>query len=357
MRPTGSQIPASWGDVSADWMTDAVAGRHPGAHVSEVTLIGTDDGTNRRARFRLRYDAGSGPDVVFAKAEGAFREVHARNGNMFNEPELFASGVPIPVDHPLPYKVLIDQPALDYVIVMEDVTARGADPRDATRPMSVEQVANGLRGLARLHSHYWGFSAATHPGLAWVQDWEPTEGFLESLIRSVPMGLARLAGQLPDELTEHDGDALNGFLARYLRSLTQGPTTLLHGDPHIGNTYVLPGDAVGFLDWQVVRRGHWSHDVGYFLVSALTVADRRDSERELIEEYRNALDVPRDQQPGPDEAWLRYCASPAYGLPIWLATASAGTSQTPEVCVALASRYASAFLELDTPGALARLGA
>ena len=81
-------------------------------------------------------------------------------------------------------------------------------------------------------------------------------------------------------------------MATFLPSLT-----LLHGDPHIGNTYVLPGDEVGFLDWQVVRRGNWSQDVGYFLVSALTVADRRESEPELIEAYRGTVSLPFE--PGP----------------------------------------------------------
>jgi hypothetical protein len=60
---------------------------------------------------------------------------------------------------------VIDRSGLDYVIVMEDVTVRGADPRDSTRPMTADQVASGLRGLARLHSLYWGFTTTTHPRL------------------------------------------------------------------------------------------------------------------------------------------------------------------------------------------------
>jgi hypothetical protein len=45
---------------------------------------------------------------------------------------------------------------MDFLIVMEDLTHRGADPRDATRPMTVDQVARGLRGLASLHNQYRG---------------------------------------------------------------------------------------------------------------------------------------------------------------------------------------------------------
>ena len=352
-----SQIPLDWKDITPGWMTEAISGRHPGARVSDVMLIMVDNGTNRRARLGLRYDEGSGPDTVFAKAEGEFREIHARNGNLFNEPALFASGVPLAVDHPLAYKVLIDRARLDYVIVMEDITTRGGDPRDATRPMTVDQVANGLRGLARLHSQYWGFSGTTHPELAWVQTWAPKEGFALALKAGVPIGLERGADYLPDEMRQLDPERIVSVWARLVSSLAHDPMTLLHADAHIGNTYVLPDDDIGFLDWQVLRRGNWSHDVGYFLISALTLEDRRRSEAELIEEYRDALDVPNVQRPTAKEAWLRYRASPAYGLAVWLATLATDTAQPREVSLALSERYAAAFVELDALEALTSLGA
>lgn len=351
-----SEIPKQWDEVTPQWMTHAISRHCPGAHVSDVEVVMVDDGTNRRARLRVTYDAGEGPGVVFVKAEGAYREAHARNGNMFNEPDLFTAGVPIPVDHPLAYAVLIDRPGLDYVIVMEDVTVRGADPRDATRPMTVGQVDHGLQGLARLHSQYWAFSAATHPELAWVQTWEPTAGFAEGLASRIPKGLERGAACLPEQVRELRVEAILSAWARAVTSLAQGELTLLHGDPHIGNTYVLPHDDIGFLDWQVVRRGNWSHDVGYFLVSALTVADRRRSEAELIEAYRGALAPPGGERPSKEEAWLRYRASSAYGLAVWLATLGTDTSQRREVCMRLCERYAAAFLELDSTDALTSLG-
>src|SRR3546814_11579511 len=80
---------------------------------------------------------------------------------------------------------------------MEVLVARGADPRDATRPLSVEQVADGLRGLARLHSRYWEFSARTHRSLRWVKTWRPSKRWTVGLQRRVPTGLERRAGPLP----------------------------------------------------------------------------------------------------------------------------------------------------------------
>ncbi len=61
-------------------------------------------------------------------------------------------------------------------MIMEDVVARGADPRDSTRPMTVDQVAAGVRGLARLHSAYWGDRLTGNPALGWVEPFVAFEG-------------------------------------------------------------------------------------------------------------------------------------------------------------------------------------
>ena len=239
-------------------------------------------------------------------------------------------------------------------MIMEDVVARGGDPRDSTRPMSVEQVANGVRGLARLHSAFWGDRLTDNPELSWVEPFVAFEG-----MQYAPLHIARerLGDTVAAEVLALTGEQL--FIeiwARYIATLTGSPTstqTLLHGDPHIGNTYVLPDDDVGFLDWQMVRRGNWSLDLGYFLQGALTISDRRHSERDLLDEYRSALRLQASEMPSADEVLLRYRASVAHGLAIWMATLSGGDAwQSAEICLALAQRYAAAFLDLDTPAAI-----
>jgi hypothetical protein len=339
-------------------MTSVIAGQCPGARVREVTLIARDDGTNRRARLGLTYASGSGPATVFAKAsDPAHRLVHLRNGSLFGEARLFASGVPLAVEHPLAYRAIARRVHMDFLIVMEDLTQRGADPRDATRPMTVAQVANGVRGLASLHTQYWGFSRRTQPKLGWLKTWKPTEGWQVGLKRRIPLGLERGAAALPETVVKLSAEEIVRIWVRYVTTLSAGPMTLLHGDAHIGNTYVLPDDTVGFLDWQVVRRGEWSQDVGYFLIGALEEEDRRSRDAELVEGYRQALDVPKDQLPSASTAWLRYRATPAYGLAIWLSTLGTDGWQPREVSMALAQRYASAFVELETLAALEALGA
>ncbi len=347
-------IPEDWDSVTAAWMTSTLAPRFPGASVRDIELLLQDDGTNRRARFGITYASGPGPDTVFLKAaDPAHAELNASTGGILNEARLFLSDVELPVDHPAVYLSLIDEAHLNFLIVMEDITTRGADPRDATMPLSVEQAANGVRGLAALHSAYWGTRLASRSALSWV---EPIRAWT-GMARGIDIGLKRAGDTIPPVVRALTGDQIEGELwTRFLGTVTTGPQTLLHGDPHIGNTYVLPGDGIGFLDWQVLHRGNFSLDLGYFLQGAVTVEDRRSNEADLVELYRAALDLPEADRPARGETWLRYRASVMHGLALWLATAASSTWQRPEVSLALAERYGAAFEDLDPPSAIADLG-
>ena len=343
-------IPASWDAVTPEWMAEALAPTHPGLEVAHVEVLLRDDGTNRRARLGLTYDDGVGPPTVFLKAsDPAHAALNARSGGLFNEALLFLSGVDLPVEHPAVYLSLIDEPALDFLLVMEDVAGRGGDARDATRPLTVAQAADGLAGLARLHSAFWG-ERFDREALPWIQPF--TVWF--SMAGGVDAGLDRSAERIPPEVVRLGGTAIDESWQRYIGTVADGPSTLLHGDAHIGNTYTLPGDRVGFLDWQVVRRGNHCLDVAYFLQGALTIADRRASERELVAHYQRSLTLPEDETPTLADVWLRYRAATAHGLTVWLATA-ASNWQRPEVSLALAERYAHAFVDLDTPAAIDEL--
>jgi aminoglycoside phosphotransferase (APT) family kinase protein len=344
-------IPRDWEEITPAWMTDALRSRHPDAVVGDVQVVLRDDGTNRRARLGLTYSAGTGPATVFAKAvDPEHAELVALTSGLFHEPRLFNAGVVLPLDHPAVYAAIIDEDASDFLMIMEDVVARGADPRDSTRPMTVDQVASGVGGLAKLHSEFWGDRITSDPALSWV---EPFVAFAGLEYAPLEIAHERLGDSVPAEIPTMTGtDLFVDIWARYIGTLTEAPQTLLHGDPHIGNTYVLPDDTVGFLDWQMVRRGNFALDLGYFLQGALTIEDRRRSERDLVEEYRGALSLPADDMPSADEVWLRYRASVAHGLAIWIATLSGDAWQGAEVCLALAQRYAAAFVDLDTRGAL-----
>lgn len=349
-------IPADWAQITPDWMTAALARDFPGVLVRSVSVALRDDGTNRRARLALEHDGEPGPRSVFVKAaDPAHRELIKLTSGMYHEPNLFRCGAALPIEHPAVHAALIDTEAEDFLLVMEDLTERGADPRDATRPLTVDQAADGVRALARLHGHYWGDRLAAHRELSWLEPFVPWGGME---IAPLQAALDRLPDAPPAVLELTIGALIDDIWKPYIASLTTGPQTLLHGDAHIGNTYLLDDARVGFLDWQVARRGSWSLDLGYFLQGALTVADRRAAESSLLAEYRAALGLLAAELPTITEIETGYRASVAHGLTLWLCTASAGELwQRPDIALALAERYAAAYADLDTPGALAELAA
>jgi hypothetical protein len=339
-RPVGHDaqvlpVPRDWRDLTPAWFTAALAGDGPG-RVLTVELRDLADGTNARARAELTWAGGDGPRRVFVKREGSLvnRLALTALGAREAEADLARSGLELPLEHPAFLAAATARRRLAAVVVMADVTASGGVPHAATTPLTPDQVAGGLAGLARLHAAHWG-----RPLPAFVRPWRlgpawapvAYAGFVHALHKSRRLGV-------PLPITP--GEVERGFRG-WSRLARQGPQTLLHGDPHPGNTYRL-GDVTGFYDWQLVRSGSWAHDVGYFLVSSLDVADRRAHERDLLQGYLAALGP---LAPPYDEAWERYARTPLFGLGSWLQTLAAGSFQPVEVCLPTIERFAAAYLD------------
>jgi phosphotransferase family enzyme len=333
--------------VTADWMTDALVRSFPGVVVEGVTVTDVADGTNSRARVHVWYRSGDGPRRVFIKREGRLlnRLALTALGARETEARLVASGAELPLERPSLFAAATDRRRLAATVVIEDVTLRGAVPSDPTRGLSIEEVRNGLRGLARLHAAYW---ARPLPGaLRFVRPWRLSAIWAPVSLASLVNARRRLRalgaeGIVPAGI--ETGDLERGF-RRWARLAASGPQTLLHGDPHIGNTYTLPGAGVGFLDWQLVRSGSWVHDAGYFLVSSLPTGERRRHERDLIGEYLTELDRAGARAPDVAEAWSQYRRTPVFGLGTWLHTLSGVRLHADASCVAVIERFAAAYAD------------
>jgi hypothetical protein len=337
-------------------MTGAMSRRCPGVSVAGVSVEDAVDGTNRRARVRLSYGRGSPPEApgsVFVKREG--RLVHrlalVALRALTTEARLALSGADLPVEHPAAYYAAIDLRRLAAIVVMDDVVSLGARPNLATTPLAVGEVRDGLEGLASLHAAFW--DRPLPASLGFLRHWRLGRSWAAVSAASLARGLRRLREAAPSAVLPPGLTALH--LERQFRRsaalAASGPQTLLHGDPHPGNTYALAGGRTGFYDWQLARIGNWSHDVGYFMVSSLSTGDRRDHERELLGHYLESLGrsgVDPAALPATGAAWQRYRATPAFGLGTWLHTISAGSFQPVDVCVSTIGRFAAAYEDLDT---------
>jgi aminoglycoside phosphotransferase (APT) family kinase protein len=128
----------------------------------------------------------------------------------------------------------------------------------------------------------------------------------------------------------------------------EAPTTLLHGDTHLGNSYLLPGDRGGWLDWQLMMRGSWAHDVVYLMVTALDPEVRRNHERDLLAQYLEHLAAAGvTDAPGPDDAFEQCRVAALWGLVIgWLICPPENYGQP--ITEANISRTVTAVTDYDT---------
>jgi aminoglycoside phosphotransferase (APT) family kinase protein len=130
------------------------------------------------------------------------------------------------------------------------------------------------------------------------------------------------------------------------------PRTLLHGDSHVGQTYVTSDGRMGLADWQVTMQGGWAYDFSYFVGSACEPEDRREWEKELLELYLEALDRAGGKAPCFDEAWLRYRQTLFYPYAAWVFTIGRAfyqpKMQPEDTCLAIIERLATALDDLNS---------
>jgi hypothetical protein len=244
----------------------------------------------------------------------------------------------------------LDGPS-QFLIVGEDITLRGAQVPDAVTGLSVEQVDALLATLSRVHAPFWGSPRLKDGGdMSWLQD--PVTGRFADFLRANGFAIIRAFLEIPykRELLDAAGTDMDTMEAAFwaLQDVAAAePVTLLHGDPHPRNTYVLPDDTVGLLDWQLVRQGSWVHDVGYALIGALPPALRRDHERELLDNYRGRLlEGGVAALPDREQMWTAYRQSPAWGFCMWAITPD--QMYSVEIVQAVLGRFAEAYSDLGT---------
>ena len=251
-----------------------------------------------------------------------------------------------------------DRPNIVF-IVAEDITLRGAQVPDAVAGLSVEQVDELLATLSQVHAPFWDSPRLRNDGdLSWLN--HPITGKFAEFLRANGFSIIRMFLELPYkkallDATGEDADSMEAAfwkLQEYMGGSAGDPITLLHGDPHPRNTYALPDGRMGVLDWQLVRRGSWAHDVGYALIAALPPELRRSHERELLDNYRRRLRDAGVAVPDREQMWTTYRRSPAWGFCMWAITPD--QMYSVEIVETVLGRFAEAYSDLGTGALLTR---
>jgi aminoglycoside/choline kinase family phosphotransferase len=247
---------------------------------------------------------------------------------------------------------------LRFALVLEDLATRGARFPNVTESVELADVEGLLDTQAALHAAFW--------------ESPRFEGDLASVETHLKGDVATLMNELAPAYIQHEIDtvAFKREIVQRLRTtgpeLLAGvqalqrhqsrlPQTLLHGDSHLGNTYLLPEHRGGLLDWQLCVRGYCMHDVSYLVATSLPIELRRQHERNLLTRYLQRLQEHGVRNtPSFDEAWKEYRRAMIWGLYIgWLTTPVVNYGW--EINVSNHLRLMTAYEDLDTARLVAEL--
>ena len=292
---TRADIPRSFEAITDAWLSDVLGHAVPGAAVIGHHLGPADDGTNNRRRIHLRYnrqgEAAGLPASVFCKATFglANRQMLGHSGGVLCEVTFSNVARPLfDIEAPRAFLANYDPVSFASIVVFEDFGDRATFCSEDT-PVDRDFARAQLDILARLHGRFHQApeldgSLAVLP--TWYQRFHNLATF--HLEESCTAGVEAAEAFLPPELFVRREEIWRATL-RSLEALRSLPLTLCHGDVHLKNWYQCHDGTVGLGDWGVTHRGHWSRDLAYTLTTALTIANRRAWESDLIDYYLDRL--------------------------------------------------------------------
>ncbi|KAI0395963.1 kinase-like domain-containing protein [Xylariaceae sp. FL0594] len=168
------------------------------------------------------------------------------------------------------------------IVVMEDLDARGCQFGNPVEAWPVSRVREGVEQLAALHAKTWGVRPADYPWL--------TSDYDQAILTLMENFDVIVRGPDRPTVQEHllNQARVTAALKKHYASRNPRFRCLLHGDAHVGNTYIDAGSP-RFLDWQMIHIGSAFHDVAYFVGGALSIEDRRAHEWEILDHYLATL--------------------------------------------------------------------
>ena len=290
------KIPASIDEINTGWLSQMLGENFPGTEVKHVGLGTVINGTATKVRLILDYNAVGHnyglPATMWVKCGMEAHSDIEEMQNVYETEALFYRdySAKLTMDLPKCYSAVVESGSGRSAMLLEDMLSKNASFGVATQPASPALAANVLTQLAKLHGGYWQDSSLKsdkqlNGGIQRLIDFLDVYLFTDfnwKRCSALPRGR-----YLPAELSNRN--TMKELVYKLLKEDMETMNCLSHGDAHLGNVCILPGEKATFLDWQTAMSGHWAHDVSYFLTAALTIDDRRKYEKELISHYVKQL--------------------------------------------------------------------
>lgn len=259
------------------------------------------------------------------------------------------------LEAPQVYGARYDANTRQFAVIMEDLNLRQVHFPNATESQTSETVKSTLKQMAQLHAQFWQ-SERFNSDLNWVPD-RLSEGMFP-VFDGIGFDLIRYQveqNHFKSELIAPLGKTVEELCQANWKSqrlLTEGKQTLLHGDTHVGNSYVLPDGQGGLIDFQLLVKGNPIIDVCYFIITAIDSSTRKQEEQNLLHFYLQTLvELGITNAPSFEEAWHDYRVGSLWGLVIgWLITPPVNYGEA--ITSANIQRTTQAILDVDAFTAL-----
>lgn len=320
------QLPRTLDEVTPRWLTATLQLRFPDAVVHDFERVELKSTHTTKLRLRLELNqagvvAGL-PDHVCLKSNWS----GLRTGLICEREARFYHLLSQGLDAPVPVTYFADWDDDGWgngMVVMEDLARSPGAFGNSADHIGIDGVAAGLESLAKVHAAMWDDRRLA--GWSWLAPSMGTDNDTEQVIqywRYIWFNLTDPAYRAVVPAWVYDTPGLMNHLldelSAFERELTS-PQCLVHGDAHQGNSFLRASGERVWLDWQLVRRGSPWRDVSYFVVSSLTIDERRAADRDLVEHYRQRLlSHGASGVVSADEAWRNFRSWPAYGTQAWL---------------------------------------
>ena len=239
-----------------------------------------------------------------------------------------------------------------FAMLLQDMAP--AEQGDQIAGCTPDQARYAAVNLAGLHGPRW-----CDPSLLNV------EGLTLSGAEDAAL-LASVYGPATETFLEQLGDALSPETRETLLACVPLAETwslarqserfgLVHGDYRLDNLLFPPATAsdpaaVAAIDWQTLSLGLPARDLAYLLGTGLSVADRREHERELVGEYHASLLVYGVEDYSPELCWDDYRFAMLQGplVSVFGCAYGARTERGDAMFAAMVERSCAAIRDLGT---------
>ena len=353
-------VPCSPEAMTTEWLTAVLCDKVHGAIVTKVEIKPASAGTHERHRLVLTYNeqgrqAGL-PSSLFTKSLPSVvtRMIGGFNGTARAEGRFYMQLRPqLEIEAPVGYHAAFDPNTFASILLLEDlVAAKSATFCNYKTYVTRAMAEDMIDLLAALHARFYGDSgfAARYRWVAPYPRWFTIGAEKMGLEHYTRKAFDAASHVIPQSVLARRGNVWPAAL-RALEVHESGAQSLLHSDVHIGNWYRTGAEKMGLCDWQCLSRGHWSRDVAYAVTAALTPADRRMWEKDLLVRYLERFAMMTGAKPDFEESFRNYRQQIVHALLMWTITLCHSpllpNMQSAETTLTMIERITTAMADLD----------